>query len=330
MRVKAVQQNPRGFTLIELLVVIAIIAVLIGLLLPAVQKVRAAAARSESQNNLKQIGIALHSFNDVNKKLPSHCGYSPGESEGAVAGTALFAILPYVEQGATYSSSLNYHWYYEYYVNYGYSYYATYNVAPYNLKMYRGDRVSSTAVKIYYAPNDPSADSSYSYTSYMANSEALTGATSVQSISDGSSNTILFAEGYSNCYNSAGYPEYYYRAGYWSISPSDYPKTYNYGSYSSTNMPPSFKRHTGHNRGDSYIWTGSESVFVPGGWVDPMTFQAAPGQNGQCEPRVPQSFLGGICLLMGDGSVRVVGTDVSVETWQGAITPAGGEVLSGW
>src|SRR5204862_4598449 len=98
-----------GFTLIELLVVIAIIAILIGLLVPAVQKVRAAAARTQCINNLKQIALAAHMYNDAYKKLPpGYLGPYKNESNGGSDGVygsfvgVLAFLLPYVEQGSLY------------------------------------------------------------------------------------------------------------------------------------------------------------------------------------------------------------------------------------
>jgi prepilin-type N-terminal cleavage/methylation domain-containing protein/prepilin-type processing-associated H-X9-DG protein len=112
VRTPQARVRQRGFTLIELLVVIAIIGVLVGMLLPAVQKAREAAARAQCTNNLKQMGIALHVFHDAYKHFPdagegtnfttappSTLFDTPGQFNGSVGGYSVFTyLLPYMEQ----------------------------------------------------------------------------------------------------------------------------------------------------------------------------------------------------------------------------------------
>jgi prepilin-type N-terminal cleavage/methylation domain-containing protein/prepilin-type processing-associated H-X9-DG protein len=133
----------RGFTLIELLVVIAIIAVLVGLLLPAVQKVREAAARMSCQNNLKQIGLAFHNYESANRVFPAMrtTGAAPGIT-GVINGWGL-SLLPYLEQNNVYTGfNLALPWYAS----------ATDTPASNNLSM------SQTKLKVYRCPSAPDRD----------------------------------------------------------------------------------------------------------------------------------------------------------------------------
>jgi prepilin-type N-terminal cleavage/methylation domain-containing protein len=99
------QRRRNGFTLIELLVVIAIIAILIALLVPAVQKVRSAAARTQSVNNCRQLGIGAHAFHDVAKKLPYNGRWgSVGSPTVKGSGSWIYQILPFIEQQPLYTN----------------------------------------------------------------------------------------------------------------------------------------------------------------------------------------------------------------------------------
>jgi prepilin-type N-terminal cleavage/methylation domain-containing protein len=339
-------RKPTGFTLIELLVVIAIIGILIALLLPAVQKIREAAARLQSSNNLKQIGLAMHNFNNTNNVLPPTNGWLPKPtsgsfySQGGANGTAFFHILPYIEQQNLYDSSISTQYYIynsttPYTYNYSYTYpdptygyqfneTITYNngnatYVPGGVKANWGLTLSSKSVSTYVAPHDPQTYQGYS--SYLLNAAVFDKRLAIQQISDGPSNTVLVTEGYGQCYGNS------YRIGFWS---GYYYDSYGYTFSYSYHWTGSYYLKNGY-QDQSYSYGYSYSYTPKFSPVAGKTFQNRPPTY-QCDGSLPQSFSsGGIMVLLGDGSVRSVSTSVSAPTWNAALTPDGNEVLgSDW
>jgi len=180
------RRHRKGFTLIELLVVIAIIAILIGLLLPAVQKVREAAARMTSQNNVKQLGIAVHSHNDTIGYIP--CQWD--DNRGGKLASQHFWLLPFIEQEAIYKAGMAW----------------TGSIYPHDTGV-----VATAVIKPFISTLDGSTPGSVVYgywaiSNYAAN-HGVFGQPNVswnpkrklEQIKDGTSNTVLFAEKMGQC-----------------------------------------------------------------------------------------------------------------------------------
>jgi prepilin-type N-terminal cleavage/methylation domain-containing protein len=156
-----------AFTLTELLVVLGIVAVLLGLLLPAVQKVRAAAARAHSSDHLRQIALATHQYHDACRTLPDAVSPPDGTDLTRPCASTFVKLLPLLEQEALYRAGLS-----------------------------GGVRALSVTVETYVSPADASAADTAGLASYVGNDQLLgtPGMTLPGSVPDGASNTILFTE----------------------------------------------------------------------------------------------------------------------------------------
>ena len=305
-----------AFTLIELLVVIAIIAILIGLLLPAVQKVRSAAARAQSQNNVKQIMLANHSFHDANGIIPPLSAIAVPGSGQPVSG--YFWILPYIEQNAIYQLGIS---------NGG-----AWPAPPPNTEADRRAGMSASAklVKTYLSPRDPSSPDTtwtegnggtWAHCNYAMNHavygvpvDPVAGVDVISkvtkgnarftllSLTDGTSNTVGIGEQYGIC-GAAGNPD------------GRYHKLWAYNLQWLYQQGPYF---------DTRLMTSTGTNIV-------ATSTAAPPQSqptiNNCDPYKVQA-IDGVCVVgMMDGSVRGVTPNVDQTTWCRALWPQDGLVL---
>ena len=320
-------RRPKGFTLIELLVVIAIIAILIGLLLPAVQKVREAAARMSCTNNLKQIGLALHGTHDQQGKFPKGCGRSDVDKSDWGSSWKVY-ILPAIEQDAIFTK-------WQHTGSSGYS--NANNMALANKAMIKTYRCPSSSVPEFCPNANNGGGFIFMFTSYtgIAGSSLTSvsnlghgsvsgggilfpnSAVTIPSISDGTSNTIMVGEQSDHLRTAAGVAV---PGGQGAIT-SQGPHGWTMGCANTDSPPPAFS-------GDGRAFNTSTTRWsINQKGLDNNLGGNGVGDNTGTNIPLSSQHTGGANVAMADGSVKFMSANIPLPTLQYLSDRADGNVI---